>query len=151
MCKLKKSLYGLKQSQRCWNEKFCNHLKQLGFKESGADPCVFVRQNKEKLVIIAVYVDDLILLAETLDEMQAMKKSLSDTFRMKDLVNLQYCLGITFIQTKDSISLSQKQYFFKLLEKYGLSEATTVSTPMDTNVKLLLDDGKPSSVPINGG
>ena len=69
-----------------------------------------------------------------------MKKSLSDTFRMKDLGNLQYCLGSTFIQTKDSISLSQKQ---EASEKYGLSEATTVSTP---NVKLLLDDGHSKKV-----
>ena len=63
VCKLKKSLYGLKQSPRCWNEKLCNHLKSLGFKESGADPCVFIRQGK-KIEIIAVYVDDLILIAE---------------------------------------------------------------------------------------
>ena len=62
VCKLKKSLYGLKQSPRCWNEKLCEHLKSLGFKESAADPCVFIRQ-KEELQIIAVYVDDLILLA----------------------------------------------------------------------------------------
>ena len=67
VCKLKKSIYGLKQSPRCWNERFCEHLKSLGFKESGADPCVFIRENsKKKLEVIAVYVDDLI--AETLEE-----------------------------------------------------------------------------------
>ena len=75
VCKLKKSLYGLKQSPRCWNEKFCNHLKQLGFKESGADPCIFSCESKEKaLEIIAVYVDDLILITETSDEMWSIKK-----------------------------------------------------------------------------
>lgn len=47
VCKLKKSLYGLKQSPRCWNEKLCEYLKLLGFKQSNADPCVFVRQKKE--------------------------------------------------------------------------------------------------------
>ena len=46
VCKLKKSLYGLKQLPRCWNEKLCEHLKSLGFKESAADPCVFIRQKK---------------------------------------------------------------------------------------------------------
>ena len=142
VCKLKKSLYGLKQSPRCWNEKFCNHLKQLGFKQSGADPCVFVRKNKEKkLEIIAVYVDDLILIAETSAEIQQMKKCLSDTFRMKDMGILQYCLGVNFDQTEGSITMSQKQYLLKLLEKYRLAEANTVATPMDLNVKLVKDDG----------
>ena len=65
VCKLKKSLYGLKQSPRCWNEKLYNHLKLLGYKQSGADPCVFIRNSKEKLEIIAIYVDDLILVAMT--------------------------------------------------------------------------------------
>ena len=65
----------------------------------------FIHENKEKkLKIIVVYVDDLILHAKTLDDMPGMKKSLSDTFRMKYMV--QYYLGITFIQTKDIILLS---------------------------------------------
>ena len=68
VCKLKKSLYGLKQSPRCWNEKLCEHLKSLGFKESVADPCIFVRQKKE-LQIIVVYVDDLILLSKSSEQM----------------------------------------------------------------------------------
>ena len=46
VCKLKKSIYGLKQSPRCWNKKFTDHIKTLGFTESNADPCVFVRVNK---------------------------------------------------------------------------------------------------------
>ena len=93
VCKLKKSLYGLKQSPRCWNEKLCEHLKLLGFKESDADPCVFIRKRKE-LQIIAVYVDDLILLAKTSEEMQQLKDDLSHCFTMKDLGKLHYCLGI---------------------------------------------------------
>ena len=43
VCKLRKSIYGLKQSPCCWNEKLCNHLKSAGFKGSGADPCVFIK------------------------------------------------------------------------------------------------------------
>ena len=64
LCKLRKSIYSLKQSSCCWNEKLCNHLKSLGFKESGADPCVFIQSGKKDLKIIAVYVDDLILIAK---------------------------------------------------------------------------------------
>ena len=91
--------------------------------------------------IIAVYVDDLILITETLEEIQQMKRCLSDTFKMKDMGKLQYCLGINFELNEKGISLSQKQYLLKLLEKYGLSEANNVTTPMDPNVKLVKDDG----------
>ena len=138
VCKLKKSLYGLKQSPRCWNQKFTKHMNSLGFNESDADPCVFVRVNKQKKIeIVAVYVDDLILITETNEEMQQIKESLSRVFRMKDLGEMHYChVRID----KNSISLCQNQYLEYLLDKYGLSEANTVSTPMDPSVKLVRDD-----------
>ena len=146
VCKLKKSLYGLKQSPRCWNEKLCQHLKQLGYTQSGADPCVFIRTSKGRLAIIAVYVDDLILIAETSTRIQEMKSNLSDTFKMKDMGQLEYCLGVNFQQTEDGILMSQKQYLLKLLEKYKLAEANPVATPMDMNVKLVKDDGHSKKV-----
>ena len=90
--------------------------------------------------IIAVYVDDLILIAKSLSEIQQMKDSLSKTFKMKDMGKLRYCLGINFELTKQGISLCQKQYLIKLLERYKLTEANTVTTPMDPNVKLVKDD-----------
>ena len=70
VCQLRKSLYGLKQSPRCWNSKFTQHAKRLGFKESGADPCIFTRKRNEKVEIIAIYVDDLIVITETDEEMK---------------------------------------------------------------------------------
>ena len=140
VCKLRKSIYGLKQSPRCWNQKLCDHLKSLGFKESGADSCVFVKNESSTLKIIAVYADDLILIAKSLSEIQQMKDSLSKTFRMKDMGQLRYCLGINFELTEQGISLCQKQYLIKLLERYMLTEANTVTTPVDPNVKLVKDD-----------
>ena len=149
VCKLKKSIYGLKQSPRCWNEKFCEHMRSLGFKESGADPCIFIRENeRKKLEIIAVYVDELILIAETLEEIKHMKSCLSETFKMKNKGEIRYCLGVNFELDENGINLSQKQYLLRLLEKYGLSEANTVSTPMDPNVKLVRDDKYSKSVDL---
>ena len=142
VCKLKKSLYGLKQAPRCWNEKLCEHLKSLNFKVSTADPCVFIRQQKE-LQIIAVYVDDLILLTKTSEEMHGLNTDLSSRFKMKDLGKLHYCLGISMNlnETTQTLRLSQSRYLLKIIEKYGLSEAKTVSTPADPNVKLQKNDG----------
>ena len=136
VCKLRTSIYGLKQSPRCLNAKLSDHLKSLGFKEGEADPCVFIKSCK--LQIIAVYVDDLILMAETVQEMEEMKEGLASTFRIKDMGELCFCLGINFEQNDEGISLCQKQYLMKLLAKYG---SNTWSTPMDSNVKLQKDDG----------
>ena len=59
VCKLKKSIYGLKQSPRCWSKAFTGYMTEIGFKQSTSDPCVFVRTRHE-LEILTVYVDDLI-------------------------------------------------------------------------------------------
>ena len=85
VCKLRKSINGLKQHPHCWNERLCDHLRCIGFKESGADPCVI--QDKEGMKIVAVYVDNLII-------------------KMKDMEKLRYCLGINFEVTEQGTSLS---------------------------------------------
>ena len=107
VCKLSKYIYGLKQSLRCWNAKLSDHLKSLGFIESGADPCVFIKS--WKLQIIAIYVDDLILMAETVQEIKEMKEGLASTFRMTGMGELCFCLGINFERNNEGISLCQKQ------------------------------------------
>ena len=82
--------------------------------------------------IIAVYADDLILIAKSLSEIQQMKDSLSKTFKMKIWDNFAIVLA-------QGISLCQKQYLIKLLKRYKLiiTEANTVTMPMDPNVKLV--------------
>ena len=95
---------------------------------------------KERFEDNRVYVDDLILIAKSLGEIQEMKDGLSNTFKMKDMGQIRYCLGINFEMTEQGISLCQKQYLMKLLERYKLTEANTVTMPMDLNVKLVKDD-----------
>ena len=85
-------------------------MRSFGFKESGVDPCLFIRENeRKKFEIITVYFDDLILIAETLEEIQHMKKRLSETFKMKDLGEIRCCLGMNFEVDENGINLSQKQ------------------------------------------
>ena len=76
VCKLKESLYGLKQAPRCWNAVLNDFLKSIEFEQSVADPCVYVKKTKEHLDIVAVYVDDLIIIANTSEEMAKKRKSL---------------------------------------------------------------------------
>ena len=139
VCKLKKSLYGLKQSSRCWNTVFKKYMESNKFKQSTADPCVYIR-TAETMIIVAVYVDDLIVIAETEEEMKKVKQNLSARFKMKDMGKLHYCLGITIEQDSEQkcLWMHQKQY---ILKKFGLSEAKPVSTPADLSTKLERDDG----------
>ena len=151
VCKLKRSLYGLKQSSRCWSNVFKSHMDSTGFKQSDADPCIFVKGEKDDLTIVAVYVDDLIIVSKNPETMKKIKKSLATRFKMKDLGKLSYCLGISIVHDKEKkcILMHQKQYIQMLLEKYGLSEAKPVSTPANISVKLVKDDGV--SKPIDSG
>jgi len=63
VCKLKKSIYGLKQSPRCWNQALDKDLKKIGFKPSTNDACIYTLHSRGEIIILAVYVDDLILAA----------------------------------------------------------------------------------------
>ncbi len=93
--RLKKLLFGLKQSPRCWNKVFQQYTKLARFTECPADHCVYVRQDKT-LSIVAVQVDDLIIIAENQTEMDKIKMDLARRFGMKDMGILQ-CLGVNLI------------------------------------------------------
>ena len=137
VCKLKKSLYGLKQAPRCWNAVFSDYLKSMGFEQSVAEPCVYVKKNKDHLLVVAVYVGDLIIIANTAEEMMKVKETLSARFKMTDMGKLHYCLGITIEQEEGQqcLWIHQKQYISNILMKYGMTEAKTVSTPTDLSVR----------------
>ena len=141
-CKLEKSLYGLKQSSRCWNKAFKESVEKLGFTQASADPCVFIRK-KDTLTIIAIHVDDLMILAKNILEMQRLKNSLKVQFKMKDMGELHYYVGVCIVQDKErkQVYLHQGQYIEKMLKKFGQTEAKPVSTPADLNVKLQKEDG----------
>ena len=141
VCKLKKSLYGLKQSLRCWNIVFNDYLKSIDFEQSTADPCVYIKKKADSLTIVTVCVDDLIVIANTAEEMTKVKEVLTVRFRMKDMGNLHYCLGITIEQDEDQQCLwLHQRHISSILVKYRMTEANIVSTPFDLSVKLQKDD-----------
>lgn len=147
VCKLKKTIYGLKQSPRCWSKAFTEFMLEIGIKQSMSDPCVFVRSTQE-LEIFALYVDDLILITKSIESMNELKAALKERFKMKDMGELSYILGISVIQNKEKncIILQQKHNIEAILQKYGMDNANPVATPADVNVKLRKSDGVSKSV-----
>ena len=99
ICRLKRSIYGLKQSPRCWNHTLHTQLKTMGFKQTSSDPCLYVYLESEGVpFLIAVYVDDIVLGGRSEAKMTAVKKELSHKFEMKDRGPLHHFLGVKIIQ-----------------------------------------------------
>jgi hypothetical protein len=118
-------------------------MQKTGFTENSADPCVFIRTDGEVVAIVAVYVDDLIILTSTKEEMEHVKQDMEDNFKMKDMGQLHYCLGISIeINVNEGLVwIHQRQYVYSMLKKFGLEYANPVCTPADMNVKLEKNDG----------
>ena len=137
VCRLRRSLYGLKQSPRCWNTALNDHLKMIGFKQTTSDPCVYTKDKQ----LLAVYVDDLLLVTDTVEEMAEMKRLLSTRFKMKDLGALHHLLGLKITQTRDGIFMGQENYISNMLKKFNMESCNPVDTPADVNVSLVCNDG----------
>lgn len=136
VCLLKKSLYGLKQAPRSWNMKLDEELTKLNFKRSLNEPCVYTRTKGKSIIILAVYVDDILLFWNNVTEMKVVKQELMSKFKMKDLGKAELMLGIQIKQTLNSINLSQEKYIEKLLREFGMEDAKVVATPEVTGQRL---------------
>jgi hypothetical protein len=132
VCKLQKGLYGLKQSARIWNARLHQQLKSLGFQQSSCDPCIYI--NHTSGVIIAVWVDDLIILGKDLNSIDKVKRELQAEFEMKDLGELQYFLGIQVLRdrSKRRLHINQSGYINSTLDRFGMLDSKPVSTPIAT-------------------
>lgn len=151
VCKLSKALYGLKQATRCWNKKFSEFLKQYSFKETDADKYIFVRTFHDSVVYLALYVDDGLIAAKSKKVIDSVLTCLRNVFKItvgdtKIFVGLQ----IERDRPNKSISLHQKAYIKKILERYRMVEAKPVSIPADPHTTLYPandDDIKSENVP----
>ncbi len=134
VCKLEKSMYGTKQAPRCWNKKINSVLAgELGFTRSDGDPCLYVKQTDEGVMMIALYVDDLLIAARTKSQTSWIKKMLSDRFDMKDLGEAKVCLGLEITRNRQQrkLWLTQQSYMEKIVERFGMSDSKPVPTPME--------------------
>lgn len=120
--KLNKSLYGLKQSGRNWNNLLQQYVTEMNFVQSTADPCVFYKTENSETIILLVWVDDIIIASSSEDLMKSLKLKLNKRFNMKDLGELSSFIGIDFNITEDGISMPQSRYLINILKKFGFDQ-----------------------------
>ena len=133
VCKLRKALYGLKQAPRRWNAKIDDFLTvKLKFRACPSDPCIYTKYENDQIVIIALYVDDLLLAGNDLSAIAWIKGELSRRFEMKDLGEARIILGLEIIRDRNSrkVWLSQTKYATSVLERFGMGDCRPVTTPM---------------------
>lgn len=139
VCKLKKSLYGLKQAARCWYDKFDSELKSIGFTESLVDPCVYFIQGKnvKDNVYILLYVDDVVIITGNMTKLNQVKSTLMKKFEMSVLQDIKLFLGIRICRTQNSITLDQTNYINQALAKFRMVDSRSATTPMEVKVNHL--------------
>lgn len=135
--RLRKSLYGLKQSLKAWFESFTRAVKEHGYIQRHAGHILFTRQSKEgKIAILIVYVDDIIITRDYLKEMSILKKVLTKEFEAKDLDNLKYFLGMEVAQSKKGIFVFQCKHVLDLLKDTRMLGCKSANTTIESNYKI---------------
>ncbi|CAL1388981.1 unnamed protein product [Linum trigynum] len=142
VCKLKKSLYGLKQASRMWYAKLTESLLAKGFKQSKSDYSIFLTEITGNLVVVIVYVDDILVGSPSLEAVNSVKKLLGSLFKMKDLGEMKYFLGLEINRTAAGIHVSQRKYCIELLKEAGFDECKPAKTPSSVKQVLSAADGE---------
>ncbi|GJR72475.1 zinc finger, CCHC-type containing protein [Tanacetum coccineum] len=144
VCKLVKSLYGLKQVPKQWHQKFDEVVLSSGFLLNQSDKCVYSKfDSSGKGVIICLYVDDMLIFGTDQNQVDKTKKFLSSKFSMKDMGEADVILGIKIKRENKGIVITQSHYIEKILKKFNREDCSPVSTPMDPVEKLKPNTGKP--------
>lgn len=130
--KLKRALYGLKESPRCWNQRIDKFLQYNGYKRSCHDFCLYIKEDTS----ILIFVDDILLVGK--DEL--IVKNLIKEFKAKDLGEIKQFLGMSINRTEKEIKITQTEMIENLLEKFGLKDCKGKSTPMEINFQVDINE-----------
>ncbi|CAM8960116.1 unnamed protein product [Rhodiola kirilowii] len=138
VCKLNKSLYGLKQASRQWFSKFSDALLTYEFHQSSHDHSLFTYDHNGDFLILLVYVDDVVITGTSTSLIDSVKTFIHSAFKIKDLGQFKYFLGIEVARSPSGIFINQRKYVLDLLSEVGLLACKPSTTPMDIKQKLAL-------------
>lgn len=141
VCKLKKSVYGLKQASHQWYLKFHGVISSFDFKENTMDQCIDQKISESKICFLVLYVDDILLASNEKRLLHAVEQFLSKNFDMKDMGEASYAIGIKIHRDRTHciLGLSQETYINKVLEGFGMKDCPPSVAPIVKDDKLTLD------------
>jgi Reverse transcriptase (RNA-dependent DNA polymerase) len=124
VCKLKRSIYGLKQASRNWSKRFDKKIKEFSFIKCHKELCVYKRFSESNIIFLILYVDDILLIGNDIPTLDENKSSLKKVFSMEDLGEIAYVLGIKIYtdRSRRLIGLSQVININKVLQHVGFQE-----------------------------
>lgn len=144
VCKLHRSLYGLKQSPRAWYARLHAALLAWNLIQSNADPNLYFAHIGQHTVALLVYVDDILLTGSCPQLIAQLKHHLHTTFRTKDLGPLQQYLGVQFDRTPTGLHMHQREYALSILRQFGMEACSPSTTPLPEGIVLSKDSTTPS-------
>ncbi|KAL8156075.1 hypothetical protein AgCh_001234 [Apium graveolens] len=136
VCRLIKSIYGLRQASRQWNEKLSDFLVAFGFTQSLTDYALFTHKIDSMFTVVVVYVDDILVTGNNLSMIHSLKAALNDKFSIKDLGEAKYYLGLEISRTDKGVMLSQIKSILDMLQQANLLDYKPLSIPLDQHSKL---------------
>lgn len=136
VCKLRKAIYGLKQAGRQWFKRIDAVIKEFGLTQSKNDQCIYYIRNTKITMILALYVDDIIIASNDNALTDKFVRKLQDHFDIRDMGVPKHCIGLEVDVKDGEISISQPGYISSIVKKYGLENCKPVKIPMQANIKL---------------
>jgi hypothetical protein len=134
---LRKSLYGLKQSPRCFNKALDEWLRSQQLTPTRADPCIYTRSDKGSFLLLSVHVDDQLIACNSRSVLDDFKRKLNDRFECSDGGPVSYFLGFNVFRNRSERKLfvSQEHYIESILDRFDMTDCKPVKTPLPTNFK----------------
>lgn len=136
VCKLNKSLYGLKQASRQWFAKLTSALLSADYTQSKADYSLFFSHTSTACTLVIVYVDDILVSGSSDKEISRLKLMLDDAFTINDLGQIKYYLGLEVSRSPQGIFVHQQKYILDLLSAFDVTDSKPFTIPMEQHLKL---------------
>ena len=145
VCKLVRSIYGLKQAARCWNQYLHAALLKVGYHRTYSDSAVYVRQIQQDVIILAIHVDNFLSFGNTQSGLKSARKQLHETFEMKE-EDPNWLMGFLLVEnpTTQTISIDHSQYINTILKRFNMSDCDPAKIPLDP-IRVLSKDDSPST------
>ncbi|KAG8501099.1 hypothetical protein CXB51_003178 [Gossypium anomalum] len=138
ICKLQRSIYGLKQASQSWNLRFNDAIKEFGFIKNEDEPCVYKKVSGNIITFLVLCVDDILIMGNDIRTLQSIKTWLGSYFSMKDLAEATYILGVKIYRDRSRrlLGLSQGTYIDKVLKRLNMEESKRGFLPMRHGISL---------------